>query len=170
MDDEEPVRLAVIGGKFGEEFIVGDACRSREFGFGANPCPDFFRDLCRGGDAFDVFGHVEIGLVKRQGLDDRRVSGEDFPDLQGDRLVSVEARLDEDQIGAFPLGCDRRHRGMHAEPACFVTCRRDHTAFARSADRNRLAPQLRIVTLFDRCVKRIHIDMDDFTAAARPGR
>jgi hypothetical protein len=67
----------VIGGKFGEEFIVGDACRSREFGFGTNPCPDFFRDLCRRDDALEVFGDVEIRLVERQRLDDRRVFGED---------------------------------------------------------------------------------------------
>ena len=50
-DDEEPVRLAVIRGEFGEEFVIGDAGRSCEFGFGANPRPDFFRDLCRRNDA-----------------------------------------------------------------------------------------------------------------------
>ena len=44
-DDEEPVRLAVIRGEFGEELVVGDAGRSGELGFGADPCADFFRDL-----------------------------------------------------------------------------------------------------------------------------
>jgi hypothetical protein len=29
------------------------------------------------------------------------------------------------------------------------------------------AAQLRIVTLFDRCVERVHVDMDDFARAAR---
>jgi hypothetical protein len=37
----------VIGGELGEEFVVGDAGRSRELGFRANPCPDFLRDLNR---------------------------------------------------------------------------------------------------------------------------
>src|SRR5262249_17751733 len=67
----------------------------------------------------------------------------------------------ENQIGASPLGCDRRHRGTHAERARFVARGRDDTSFARTAYRNRLAAQLRIVTLFDRCVERIHVDMDD---------
>jgi hypothetical protein len=85
-------------------------------------------------------------------------------------LVSVEARLDEDQIGAFSLGNDRRHRGMNPERAGLVTCRRDDAAFARSANRDRPAAQLGIIALFDRRVERIHIDMDDFTTPNRPGR
>jgi len=51
---------------------------------------------------------------------------------------------------------------MHAELPRFVACGCDDTSFARSADRDRLPAQLRIVTLFDRCVERIHVDMDDF--------
>jgi hypothetical protein len=31
--------------------------------------------------------------------------------------ICVESGLNEDQIGAFSLGRDRRHRGMHAELA-----------------------------------------------------
>ena len=58
---------------------------------------------------------------------------------------------------------------MHAELARFVTCGRNNTAFPRSADCNRFPAQLRIVALFDRCVECIHVDMDDFARAARPG-
>ena len=59
---------------------------------------------------------------------------------------------------------------MHAELPRFVACGRNHAAFARSADRDRFPAQLRIVTLFDRCVKRVHVDMDDFARPARLGR
>ena len=59
---------------------------------------------------------------------------------------------------------------MNAKLAGFVTCRRDDAAFARSSDRDRLAPQFGIIALFHRRVERVHIDMDDFTAAARRGR
>jgi hypothetical protein len=38
---------------------------------------------------------------------------------------------------------------MDAELPRFVACGRDNTAFPRSADRDRLAAQLRIVALFD---------------------
>jgi hypothetical protein len=58
---------------------------------------------------------------------------------------------------------------MNPERAGFVACRRDDAAFARSADRDRLAAQLGIITLFDRRVERVHVDMDDFAAAAAPG-
>jgi len=54
-------------------------------------------------------------------------------------LVSVKTRLDEDQIGAFSLGSDGRHRGVNAELPRFIARRRDDAAFARSADRDRLA-------------------------------
>ena len=96
----------MIRGKFGEELVIRDAGRSRELGFGADPCPDFFRDLCRRDDALKVFGDVEIRLVEREWLDDWRVLGKDVPDLQRDRLVGVEPRLNKDQIRAFSLGGD----------------------------------------------------------------
>jgi hypothetical protein len=41
---------------------------------------------------FCRFGHVEIGRVERQRLDDRRVLGEDLADLLRDCLVDLEAR------------------------------------------------------------------------------
>ena len=63
-DDEEPVRLAVIRSKLREELVVGDASRSCELGFGSDPCPDFFRDLCCRADALGVFGDVEIRLIE----------------------------------------------------------------------------------------------------------
>jgi hypothetical protein len=59
---------------------------------------------------------------------------------------------------------------MHAERARFVACRRDDAAFARSADRHRLAAQLGIIALFHRRVERVHVDMDDFAEPARPQR
>ena len=65
--------------------------------------------------------------------------------VQGGRFEGVEARLYEEQIGDFPLGCDRRHCRTHAEFPRFVACGRDDAAFARAADRDRLAAQLRIV-------------------------
>src|SRR6516225_4264986 len=169
-DDEQPVRLAVVGSELGEELVVGDSGRRREPGFGADFSPDFFRDLRRRDDALEVFRDVEIGLVERQRLDDRRVFREDFPDLQRDCLVGIEPRLYEDQIGALSLGGDRRHRRMNAKLPCFVACRRDDAALARSADRDRLAAQVRVITLFDGCVEGIHIDMDDFARTPRVAR
>ena len=70
-------------------------------GFGANPRPDFSAIWVARLIPFRFSG--EIGFVKRQGLDDGRVGGENFADLQGDSPVGIKARLDEDQIRAFRL-------------------------------------------------------------------
>src|SRR5579875_2939854 len=169
-DDEQPVRLAVIRGELGEKLVVGDAGRGRQAGFGADPGPDLFGDFGRRGDALEVFCNVEIGLIERQWLDERRVFGEDPADLKRDRPIDLKARFDEDQIRASALGRERGHRGADAELARFIAGGGDHPALPRSADRDRLAAQLRIVALFDRGVEGIHVDMDDLARSDRRGR
>ena len=169
-DDEQAVRLPVIGREFCQEFVVGDPGGRRKARFGADFRPDFLGDLCRRRDPFQIFCHVEIGLVQRQRLDDRRVFGEDRPDLARDGFVGVETRLHEDEVGAFPLGGDGRHRGAHAELARLVTCRRDDAALARSANGHRLAAQFRIVALLDGGIEGVHVDVDDFARPCRFGR
>src|SRR6516165_5473676 len=57
---------------------------------------------------------------------------------------------------------------MNAKLSCLIACRRDDAALSRSADRDRLAAQVGIVALFDGCVERIHVDMDDFGASGPP--
>src|SRR5258708_12612054 len=92
-----------------------------------------------------------------------RVFGKDFADLTRHRLVDIEARLDEDQVGTLPFGRNRRHRGSNTKFSRLVARRRDDTAFARTADRHWLTLQLRIVPLFDRSVKCFHIDVNDLS-------
>jgi hypothetical protein len=81
-DHEQPWGLRWSDASLARNLLWETPAEARELGLGANRGAYFFRDLCRGGDAFEVFGDVEIGLLERQGLDDRRVSGEDLPDLQ----------------------------------------------------------------------------------------
>ena len=57
--------LSGAGGQLGEKLVVGDAGRSGEFGFGEDPCANFFREQCRRFDSFEIFGDVEIRLVER---------------------------------------------------------------------------------------------------------
>ena len=52
---------------------------------------------------------------------------------------------------------DQARRCIHLVPT------RDGKMFCRTADDNRFALQFRMVTLFDGCKKRIHINMDDLT-------
>src|SRR5712671_3699350 len=90
-----------------------------------------------------------------------RIFGKDFAYLKRNLFVGVEARLDEDQVGALPFGGDGWHRRADAKFSRLVARGRHDTAFARTANGDGLAPQLRIVPLFDGCIKRVHIDVND---------
>src|SRR5207249_677005 len=81
--------------------------------------------------------------------------------LPGDRLVDVEARLDEDQLGTLIPGGERGHGRTYAELSRFVGRRGNHAAQLRAANRYGLAAQLGIVALLDRRIERVHVDVDD---------
>jgi hypothetical protein len=78
----------MIGGELCQKLVVGDSGRCREGGLRKDLGSDLVGDFRRGPDALQIFGHIEIGLVQRQWFDQRRVLGEDFPDLKRYRLVS----------------------------------------------------------------------------------
>ena len=160
-DDEQPVRLVLIGGKLGEEFVVGNAGGGRQPGLGADVGADHLGDIGRERDVAVVLGDVEIGLVEAQRFDQRGVAGEDIADLARDRAVGVEARLDEDKFGAAAARGHGRHGRAHAEFPRLVAGGGDDAAFAGAADGDRLAAQVRIVALLDGRIERIHVDMDD---------
>ena len=56
-----------------------------------------------------------------------------------------------------------------AAVAAVRASRGDNTALRRTADRDGLAAELRIVTLFHGRVERIHIDVDDLAMRRRRG-
>ena len=165
-DDEQPVRLVLVGGELGEELVVGHAGRGVEPGRRLDLALDGARDLGRRRTVPARFGNVEIGLVQRQGFDHLRVAMEHLVDLRGDGAVDVEAWGHEQEVRALPARRDARHRGTHAELPRLVARRRDHASGLRSADRERLAAQARIVALLHRRVERVHVDVDDLALLA----
>ena len=160
-DHEQPVRLAVVGGELGEELVIGHPGRGGQPRPFANAGPDRLGDLRRRRDALQVLGDVEVGLVQRQWLDDGRVLGEHGADLLRHCLVHVEARPDEDQLGAFPPRRDPGHGRSHAEAPGLVARRRHDAALARAAHRDGLAAQGGVVALLHGRVEGIHVDVDD---------
>ena len=172
-DDEQPVRFAMIGCQLGEELVVRNAGRCGQAGFLPDAGFDLLRDRGGGPAIFQRGGHVQIGFVQRQWLDDRGVTGENRLDLPGHRFVDVEARRHEDQFRAFPARRDRCHGGVNPVAARLVACRRNDAAFPRTADGQWKAEQGGIIALLDGRVERIHVDMDDAAKAwygARWGR
>src|SRR5207237_8947693 len=114
--------------------------------------------------------NIELGFIHRERLDQRGALGQDRAELQRYHLVDVEARLYEYQLSSVSLRRHRRHRRTHAELACLVARGCHDAALTRSAYGDWLAAQVRIVTLFDRGVERIHINMDDLALSRRAGR
>ena len=116
-----------------------------------------------------VLGHVEVRLVERQRLDERRHRPEDREHLLRHRPVLREVRPDDDQVGTEAHGPRHRNGRAHAKRPRLVAGRRhDAARRGRPADRHGPAPQFGPVALLDRRVERVHVDVDD--AANRHGQ
>src|SRR5205823_9313300 len=113
-----------------------------------------------------VLGHVQVRLVERERLYQRRDLPEDLEDLPRDLAVLAEIRPDDDELGAETDRARHRQRRPHAERARLVARGRDDAAALRTAaDRDRSPAERRIVALLDRRVERVHVDVEDLAEA-----
>jgi len=151
----------VVGRELRQKLVIGDAGRGVEAGHLLDLGADRECDVARQRNVLQVFRDVKIGFVERERFYDRCVLGEDLADLLRDGLVNLEARFHEDQVGTLPLRRHRWHGGSHPKLAGFVARRGHDASLAGSADGDRLAAELRIVSLFDGCVEGVHVDVDD---------
>ncbi len=116
----------------------------------------------RGGrQAAPVLRDIEIGLIERQRLDQRRVVGKDRVDLARDGAIDVEARRHEHQLRALAHRRGRRHGRAHAEGAGLIARRGHHASLSAVADRDRPPAKGRVVALLDRRIEGVHVDVDD---------
>jgi hypothetical protein len=102
-DDAQTVGLVLVARQLGDELVVRHARAGRQPGLAGNIGADHLGNMGGRSDRLLVGGDVEIGLVERERFDLIGMLGEDIADLARDRLVHIEARLDEDQIGASSL-------------------------------------------------------------------
>ena len=128
MDDAETIGLAIVGGDFGEEFVVRDSSRGDEIEFGADALFDFAGNINGEFDAWLIVGYVEEGFVERDRFDEVGVGVEDFVDLCRDLFVDFHSTRYEDEVGAEFLRFDRRHSRTDTETASFVAGSRHDTA------------------------------------------
>ena len=114
------------------------------------------------GSAPGVVGDVEVGLVERERLDQRRHLAIDREDLQRHRAVFLELGPDDDQVRAQAHGMRHRHGRADAELARLVAGRRDDApAGRRTAHHHRPPPQRRVVALFHGRVEGVHVDVEN---------
>ena len=162
MDDAETIGLAIVGGDFGEEFVVRDSSRGNKVEFGADALFDFAGNVDGEFDAWLIVGYIEEGFVERDRFDEVGVGVEYFVDLGRDLFVNFHVSRHEDEVGAEALGFDGRHRRTDTETARLVAGRRHDTAHIAVAYSNGFALEVRVVSLLYRGIKGIHVDMYDF--------
>ena len=80
-DHAQAVGLAMVGGELGDELAIADAGRGGELALLADPPADVLGDGAGAAEAVPVFGHVEIGFVEAQRLDQVGIVAEDRADL-----------------------------------------------------------------------------------------
>ena len=166
-DDEQPVGLAMVRRELCQEFVVGHPRRGGQPCLPADGSPDFLRNRSRRTPIDQRRCHIEIGLVERQWLNERRIVRKDRTDLLRHRSIDIKARRHEHQFGAFAPGRDRGHCRVHAVFARLVTRGSHHAPRSAAADGDRDPAQRRIIALLHRRIKGVHVDVDD---AADSGR
>jgi len=162
LDDEEAVGLSPVGRDFGEKLVGSYACGGGEVLFGADLLTNGLRDFRRGRQVGFVLRDVEVGFVEGEGFDEVGVAEEDFADAARDGAIAGEVGRDEDGVGTEALCLDGGHGGADAEFAGFVRGCADDGALAAPCDDDGLAAKLRIITLLDRGVEGVHVDVNDF--------
>ena len=166
-DDEQPVRLAVVRRELCQELVVGHPRRGGQARLLADGRPDFLRNRRRRTSIHHRRCHIEIGLVERQRLNERRIACEDGADLLRHRSVDIKTRRHEHKLGTLAPGRDRGHCRVHTKFARLVTRGSHHAARSAATDGDRKPAQCRIVALLHRRIERVHVDMDDATETGR---
>ena len=113
-------------------------------------------------DAAKIVGHIEIGFVKRERLDQRRVVSIDCVNFTRDRALGVEPRRDEHEVRAFAHRRARQHRRAHAKFARLIACGGHNASLRSVADSDRAPTPRGVIALLDRGVESVHVDMNDF--------
>ena len=123
----------------------------------------FLGYIHRQSDAFFVFGHIEKCLIHRDGLNDVGIAVENLMHLRRHLTIAGKMRFHNHQLLAPPLRLRHGLCGMNAEFSRLITRRSHHTAWRIVPHGNRPTFQVGIVELLNRCKKRIHIHVYDFS-------
>jgi len=145
-----------------EELVWRDACRRGQSGCRADFRLQPQRDVLPQHFSPRILGYVQVGLVERQRFDQRRHGSKNREYRLRNRAVLVKVRTDDHQVRAQADGARHRNRRPHAEQPRLVARGGHDTARGRGAAHGNRPPfQFGIVTLLDRRVKGVHVDVKD---------
>src|ERR1700674_3324070 len=107
-------------------------------------------------------GHVEIGLIYRSHLDQRRKTAEHFVHLPGILAIAVRMSVHKNRLRTEFRRRPQRHGRVHAKLPRRIGSGRDHSPFVPlPAHYHRLAFQRRIKQFLDGHEEGVHIDVKD---------
>ena len=167
-DDGESVGFAKPGCHFRHKLGAGHAGGCGKLRLFQNQALDFFRNVGRCEKNTIGFGHIQIGFIQRERFHLVGEAMEDVANLDGDLLISIEPRMQKDTVRTQSLRPRRRHGGMHAVFARFITAGRHHApTIGITAHDHGFSAVFRKIALLHRRKKRIHVDMDDLAHGQR---
>src|SRR5690606_6408132 len=102
-----------------------------------------------------------ISFVQRKRLDQISVIVENLLDFLRNFFVSVKTRFDKNDVRTIFLGENTAERTSDTKFPRLITRCRNHSAGLASSNSNGLSAQLGIVELLHRCVKSVHVDVDN---------
>ena len=160
-DHREAAGLVQVGGDLGQELVVAEADGYGDLQFIFHLANQFRETFCRalamqGRGA----GEVQVGLIDRQRLHQGREREHHGAKLLTDLPVAFHVRAHHDGVRAGLQGLEHGHGRVHAVGAGQVAAGRHHAAVG-TADDQRLVAPLRVVTLFDRGIEGIAVEVGD---------
>ena len=154
-------RLGPLGGQLGHQLGGGHPDRARQPFLVEDAVPELLADLDRRAEQAGGAGHVEEGLVERQGLDQRGHVAEPGHDPAADLLIEPVIAGQEQGVGAELPGPGRWHGRPDAEDPGLVGGRGHHPSITGPADDHRAPLELGPSLQLDRDVEGVHVDVED---------
>ena len=169
-DYDQAARFAQLGGDLGDQLAAGHPDTEVQAAARLDLVPESEGNRLRRPHQRFLAGQVQVGLVQRDRLDERRVAVEDPEDRLRGLAIGGEVAGHEDRGGAEAAGPAEGHRRPHPEGARLVRGGGHHAAFPGhpgAANNHRLPTKLGAAQLFHRGVEGIEVDVHDHSGHGR---
>ncbi len=162
MNDHKAIRFFQVARDLRQELVRCHSDRGDERQFRADILFDLLANRHRGTAERLATGDVKKGFVEREWFNQWRIALHHRADLFGHLCVEFHPWSQKDGLWATAFGFRSGHRTVDTRLARRIVGRCHHSSpCRRPAHNDRLTCQFRPITLFDRSVKGVHVNMED---------
>ena len=163
LNSGDGVRLPVVAAQLCCDLVVGDPDAGRDAQLRFDAIADLLGDGHRGAVQAHAPRHVQPALVQTEWLHLIGVILIDLPGIAADPDVFRHIRRQDHQIRADLSGLPDGHARFDPSWLCHIVGSQDNSVplLLAAADGNRLSPEFRMPLDFHRCVKGVHIAMQN---------